>query len=762
MNGKFASFFRMRAMADVLVVAALCALVIIGVRHASVSDQVPASVADTEFSTISALADLRKIAESPHPAGTPENAAVRKYILDRTAEFKPEVQTAVGINKSLRRNSAGLVHNIIVRIPGQAAGKALLVAAHYDSAPNSFGATDDGVGVAAMLETIRVIARGPRLKNDIVFLFTDAEESGLLGADAFAADPARIGQIGMALNFDYRGSRGPLLMFEATGANSELVKGFRQAPLALGNSLMGEIYQRMPNSTDMRVFNSAGIPGLNFAAIEGAVHYHTRLDSVDNVSPGSVHHTGETMLALVRHFGNVPMQLIAQGVGTVYFDLPLLGLVSYPASWAWPLTAIALGLLAGVVVVGVRRGQLRAPRTLVASAGLAGVVLLLAIASQLAWIGILLLHPGYQLMQLGDTYNSNWYLLAFAALFGGACLLVLSGLKKWLRPLELAAGGAFLWAALLVAATRFVPGATFVLLWPLLGVLISLLFVLSARAQAGPSSLRLSALLLGAAPGVLIFAPMIWQVFVALTPRLFGVPILLLLLLVVLAAPMVREFTGRRLIPAALALVGVLGIAIGAGTADFDARHPRPSNLSYIQHGAANAAFWLSSDAKPDAWTASFFQGVAQRRKLPEVFGERLYNLWAAPAPARQLALPTAELVDDQSTASERTVTLRVKSPRMAPLLTLEVEGASVLRSQFAGRAVTAKADEHWLLEVYGVRPEGALVTLVLKPGVPFKLRMIDSTYGLPLPADQRRPTGVQAQAFGDSDTTRVVAVAAF
>lgn len=53
---------------------------------------------------------------------------------------------------------------------------------------------DDGSNVAAILEIARVLKTGAQPRNDIEILFTDGEEQGLLGAQAFVdaeAGPAR-------------------------------------------------------------------------------------------------------------------------------------------------------------------------------------------------------------------------------------------------------------------------------------------------------------------------------------------------------------------------------------------------------------------------------------------------------------------------------------------------------------------------------------------------------------------------------------------
>src|SRR6185295_7729670 len=77
------------------------------------------------------------------------------------------------------------VANVIATIPGTNSTGRVILMAHYDSAQVSYGANDDGAGVAALLETARALKQGPAPRNDIVFVFTDAEEACLCGAEAF-------------------------------------------------------------------------------------------------------------------------------------------------------------------------------------------------------------------------------------------------------------------------------------------------------------------------------------------------------------------------------------------------------------------------------------------------------------------------------------------------------------------------------------------------------------------------------------------------
>ncbi|QUO40746.1 M28 family peptidase [Brevibacillus composti] len=131
--------------------------------------------------------------------------------------LEPQVQTAEVSKTDGNRNlvTAATVRNILVRVAGTSHTSAILVSAHYDSEPGSYGANDDGVAVAAMLETLRMPQAGPKPKNDLIFLFSDGEELNLLGAEAFWRDHPWARDVSLVLNYESRGSRGPSVIWDA-------------------------------------------------------------------------------------------------------------------------------------------------------------------------------------------------------------------------------------------------------------------------------------------------------------------------------------------------------------------------------------------------------------------------------------------------------------------------------------------------------------------------------------------------------------------
>lgn len=73
-------------------------------------------------------------------------------------------------------------NNLVAILKGKQAGnESLLVSSHFDSTSVSHGATDDGIGTAVMLSTIKKLLDTNVPEKDVVFLFNNAEEPGLLG-----------------------------------------------------------------------------------------------------------------------------------------------------------------------------------------------------------------------------------------------------------------------------------------------------------------------------------------------------------------------------------------------------------------------------------------------------------------------------------------------------------------------------------------------------------------------------------------------------
>lgn len=741
------------------VIAALAAMVALALLAGRPPAPLGADAPPDSFSAARAMVHLKKIAARPHPVGSAENAQVRDYLVEqlRGLGLDPKVQSAIGLFNMRGNASVGNVNNIVARKPGSAPDRAqrraLLLVAHYDSSPLAPGAGDDGTNVAAILETLRALNTGAALANDLVILLTDGEEAGLLGAEAFVAEHPWAKEVGMVINAEFRGNAGPAMMFETSVGNGPMIDGLAAAlPHPVANSLSYEVYKLLPNDTDMSVFKRKGMQGMNFAAIEGHTAYHTALDTPENMSQASMQHQGESMLALVRHFGQRPLVALV-GEDRIYFDVPGIGLVHYPAAWALPITLVAGLLLAVVLALGVRGGL--GWRKLGGGVLLfLGSTALVAAAAQLLWMGAKWLHPAYAASAHGNTYNSHWYLAAALALGLAIFCALGTRLQQRVPAQAVALGSMVVWMGLLVGATFYLPGATFLLAWPLLSMLLALGLCLH-RPGMGQGS-RCLVLLLGAGPGVILFAPLVWGIYVGLTPNMMWVAALM--------AAQLFGLLAALLLPHAAALAG-LGLLLclamlgaGANTAANDAAHPRQANLFYLQDGQSGKALWLSTDAELQPWTRAWLGADAVRGPLPALFGND-QPLWSSPAPGFEVTAPELTIMSDQKGGSIRKIELELKSLRDAASVILTVEGVTVYRSFLNTRVLTRVPRPAWSMVAHAIGPDGVRVNLEVEAGKPFLIRARERSWGLPAAGKPAMPKDVILQPFGSSGTTQSVQV---
>nr|WP_299594347.1 M28 family metallopeptidase [Sphingomonas bacterium] len=119
----------------------------------------------------------------------------------RRSDFRPVTLTAQFAADLPVRHDRSESRNVLARLPGRgaAANETVMFGAHWDAygigAPDAQGRTirpganDDGLGVAGVLELARLFAAGARPQRSLVFALWSGEERGLLGSEAYAADP---------------------------------------------------------------------------------------------------------------------------------------------------------------------------------------------------------------------------------------------------------------------------------------------------------------------------------------------------------------------------------------------------------------------------------------------------------------------------------------------------------------------------------------------------------------------------------------------
>ncbi|MDA1229670.1 MAG: M28 family peptidase [Planctomycetota bacterium] len=279
---------------------------------------------------------------SSHPADSAANNAARGRLVDLLREHGWDVEIqSILVNGNDRHPSLNL-HNVVARRPEQVrlSLQPLVLATHYDSCRFGPGAGDAGGCVAAIVEAGRLLTLNPgRLKRPLWLLFTDGEEAGLLGAIEFVRSHPLSQQRPLVLNFDARGTSGPVVMYETHTGNGAAVEewvNFMQRPRITG-SLFTAVYRSMPNGTDFSVFQQAGWSGFNFAIIDGAHRYHQPDDTFANLDPRSVQHFGEHALKVSQRIAGSDEDLNSTPEDALFFDVLGLYVIHFPLWWCFPL-----------------------------------------------------------------------------------------------------------------------------------------------------------------------------------------------------------------------------------------------------------------------------------------------------------------------------------------------------------------------------------------------------------------------------------------
>jgi hypothetical protein len=718
----------------ILVVAGVCAM------QKGTPDPVAATAPQDVFSADRALVYLNAFATAPHPIGSAEHDRVRDYLVSQITALglTPEVQRATGVTP--RYEVAGTVENIVARLKGTSGDTdAVALVAHYDSVPAGPGAGDDGAGVAALLETLRALRAGPPLRNDILFVITDGEEDGLLGASAFVAENPAAKDVRVAVNFEARGNAGESQMFETSTGNGRLVDIFAHAaPHPSGSSLTYEIYKHMPNDTDMTVFKKSGAAGLNFAFIGHWEAYHTPLDNPQMLDRASLQQHGENALALARSLGDTELSQL-QDRDSVYFSLPGHFFVHYSSRFLWPLALVCGVLLFGANFYANGAWQTR----LFPIFGSFFVHLLVLLVSMLIGLGFVL---GVQWLHLhalpeGGLEQNALYVFGLFALLAAVLILLYSLFRKRITPPAFFLGGALVIFVLILVTTKWLPGGSYLFVWPLL---TSLFATITAAFRPGRLSFPATVLLcVLSLPAVVFFVPLLQGFYTALGFTSVGSQLLSItfgvffFFLFPYLEP-VLESAGKLLAILAFATALVLCI-IAAKTTRYSSTHPKPSLLSYALDADTGKALWTNSVTRVDPWTAQYLGNSPSRGKLPDFVPDWYpIDFLQHEAPAVTLPPPQAELLENSSDGATRTLHLRITTPRRARTLHVGVAQAEVLSATVNGRDLGKPADArwhqagHWGFDYANPPADGIDVQLRVQAAGPFTVVLVDRSSGLP------------------------------
>jgi len=674
-----------------------------------------------------AIEHQRVLAASPRSIAGSDNARARAYLMTqlRAMGLAPMVQRAT-VRKSVTRffggihHTIGVVHNVVVTIPGAAPDAAqrpaVLLATHYDSGAAPRDALPGAATASALLETARALRAASRANaptnapvNDIVMLFADGERVGALGTQAFVEQHPLAGRIGMALKFD-GAVDGPLRMLEASGAGKAGLAGWMgAAPELRGASANATLAWLLGDAPHIGPLTRLDAPVLLFAGGE------------PRATGAAPRQLGDAMLRLAHAYGAAPL---ARGRQTahVYFSLPVVGPVHHAAWLVW-----APAILSCLMLAGAWRRQFGQDGVPEAAQGAFGVCFLLLVVRVGTWSW------GHELAAAGVARDHRLPLLVSVVT---ACVFM-GGLYLLRRSVGTAATvlGALAWPLLLlIPAAVFLPSIATLLAWPLAAVLGAFTLLHTRWGERQGFTVRLLVLLAGLAPAACLLPPALRDAWLLLAPgRMYVPPMLMALPMLCFASPLLMLRIGPA-VAGALALMLAACLALPGGVAAKEARSAEPASIEqlvYYKDMNTWRGYWLLPQQPLDDWRRDLFPDRARPTAFVEVFGLRSAPQWYAVAPRDDaIAFPECFILQNR-VGKVRLARFTVRSANRAPHIALAMHGARALRSRVDGVTLSA-TESAWSLSLYGMEDRVLQVEIESAPKEIFAITVQEHLPGLP------------------------------
>jgi hypothetical protein len=620
----------------------------------------------TEFSTKRAFEQIKNIAEKPHFVGSKNHETVAQYLQNELHKLGLESTVQEGYTLT---DWGNLVKskNILARIKGNQNSKALLLLTHYDSAPHSSsrGASDAGSGVATILESVRTFLynKTPH-KNDIIILFSDAEELGLNGAALFVTQHHWAKEVGVVLNFEARGSSGPsYMLMETNHGNADLVNHFASAGVTypVANSLMYSIYKMLPNDTDLTVFREQGnIQGYNFAFIDGHYNYHTAQDDPNHLDKNTLAHQGTYLMPLLKYFANANLHANPTAEDEIYFNIPF-ALIHYPFSWIVPLFFIALGFFVFLLFLGRAKRILSFREIIKGFVPFLGALLSSGLITFLGWKILLALYPQYNDLLNGFTYNGHAYIAAFTFLALAISLAFYNRFSAKKVTMNHYVAPLFFWILINGILAFTLKGAAFLIIPVYFGLIQLGWFIVSQKSNR-------TLHLLFSIPALLIIVPFIPMFPIGLGLKILFGSAMLTVLAFGLLLPIFGAFAKKGLWAVFFFILSIGFLGKAHYDSGYESGKAKSNSLVYLYNADTHKAHWITYDKNLDTWTTSYLG--ANPKAATIALDTPLFSKYdtqfthAAPAPVKKLDSPGIEFLRDSVVGQFRYLKIRISPNR--------------------------------------------------------------------------------------------------
>ncbi|AKN29861.1 hypothetical protein Ccar_02990 [Clostridium carboxidivorans P7] len=436
-----------------------------------------------EFSYVRAKEDLKVITKEPHSTLFHQESLkdVRQYLVNELKELNMNPKVFSYKNIKNDKGQAADLNNIYGKIDGKN-GSYILLVAHYDSAGSnpqnsggySFGASDDGYGVATILETLRSIRNsGKTLENGIKVLITDGEEMHLIGSrEEFNNNFSLYKNVSYVINLEARGTSGPAIMFQTNEKNNRVLDLYKKAKYPITTSLITDLYKDSGRSDFLNI-KKKGLAGINLTTLDNVEYYHTPEDSYKNISDKSFMHYEEQVLPIVKEFiysdKYNDSSYFKQGNESIFFTILPNVILDYSVTLGRILGSIVIIAAIGVMLCNKDKlkGTLKsAAKNLIHSIGAAILGLIISFGLATVW------RVNFTLNHMGKVPGDDILVIVLPIVLLGFVFKI--EMKKKDKLCENFLAGVLIQTILLCISMIYLPGASYLTMIPLMLTFLSL------------------------------------------------------------------------------------------------------------------------------------------------------------------------------------------------------------------------------------------------------------------------------------------------
>ncbi|MBP1672044.1 MAG: ywaD, partial [Bacteroidetes bacterium] len=318
--------------------------------------------------------------------------------------------------------------------------------------------------------------------------------------------------VGLVINIEARGIKGPALLFETSPGNDRLTGLYSLAKYPYSYSLTSFVYSLLPNDTDFSVVKN-DLAGLNFSVIDNLDYYHTNRDNYENISAGSVQHYGSQIEPIVHEYLTNPLyknsSYLKGSSDNVFFTAPLFGLIIFSKNQYLVFNIVVFLLAYLIMRIYMVKGKCGASQIMKAIAiNILSLVSFSAIALGISYLLAYLNGTSYSLLRMSQIEYDGEIIVLFIIFMAMVNYIVMRKFSRKIRREEFIFGSLIL--NLILAGVLYAySGENFFLTVPAFLALISLF--LNVKGKFAFANLVMAVLI------IFVTAPFVYTLAVALT-----------------------------------------------------------------------------------------------------------------------------------------------------------------------------------------------------------------------------------------------------